>query len=180
MFIGFFHVFNAKAIGLALLSTLSFQAAAENSCLYFPWGHASTLNNHSDLSGRYHSGSRAEGRKPLLKQPEPHLFSQRLHGSLATLPRAHVSQNLAKLNPPLRLDLMHTTTPSTTSGDLLSPAGLAERFGVHVSTIRRIYREGKIPGLKIGPRSTRFSLRAVLDAFDLKERVNDRLNGEPA
>ena len=75
---------------------------------------------------------------------------------------------------------MHTTTPSTTSGDLLSPAGLAERFGVHVSTIRRIYREGKIPGLKIGPRSTRFSLRAVLDAFDLKERVNDRLNGEPA
>ena len=61
-----------------------------------------------------------------------------------------------------------TTTPNDC--ELLPLGQIAARLQVHVSTLRRIWRAGLLPGYRIGYRTLRFRLAEVLDA--LKRQPN--------
>ena len=56
--------------------------------------------------------------------------------------------------------------------DLVNIQHLADRLAVHVSTLRRIWRAGLLPGYRIGPKTIRFRLRDVLDTFNGKEGLD--------
>lgn len=53
--------------------------------------------------------------------------------------------------------------------ELLKIDELARRLGVHVSTLRRVARAGKIPVLRIGHKTQRFDYEAVLQAFSANQ-----------
>lgn len=48
--------------------------------------------------------------------------------------------------------LGETTSPVAESEAMLSPAQVASRCGVHVETVRRAIRSGRLPAMKIGAR----------------------------
>ena len=50
--------------------------------------------------------------------------------------------------------------------EFLTARQLAELLQVSESTVRRLAREGRIPSIRLTPRLTRYSLRAVLGALD--------------
>jgi len=52
---------------------------------------------------------------------------------------------------------------------LITTSELAERLGVTSETIRKWTREGRIPCLRIGRKTLRFDLAAVLDTFGYGE-----------
>ena len=56
--------------------------------------------------------------------------------------------------------------PAQTPPDLVNIQDLAARLQVHVSTLRRIWRAGLLPGYRIGPKTIRFRMPDVLEAFN--------------
>ena len=52
---------------------------------------------------------------------------------------------------------------------LITTSELAERLGVTSDTIRKWTREGRIPCLRVGRKTLRFDLAAVLDALGYGE-----------
>ena len=57
------------------------------------------------------------------------------------------------------------TESSVSAPALLTITDLSKRLQLHPSTTRKLYRSGRIPGLKIGCRTLRFDFVAVLDAL---------------
>lgn len=70
---------------------------------------------------------------------------------------------------------MNTTTPPTTTGDLLTFDQVAETLKIHTSTLRRLWRAGTIPGYRIGYRTLRLNLQEVTQAL----RVGKSEGGQP-
>ena len=60
----------------------------------------------------------------------------------------------------------NTTAPTPQNSDFATFRQVADRIQVHVSTLRRLWRAGKLPGYKIGHRTIRLKLKEVLESFD--------------
>lgn len=55
-------------------------------------------------------------------------------------------------------------------GTLLTTQELSDLLRVDVGTIRRWTREGKLPHLRIGPKTVRFSWPAVMQAMEAEQQ----------
>ncbi|MCX5792448.1 MAG: helix-turn-helix domain-containing protein [Elusimicrobia bacterium] len=49
--------------------------------------------------------------------------------------------------------------------ELITLTDVAERLQLHPETVRRLYRHGKIPGIKFGHRTLRFDYAKVVEAL---------------
>lgn len=67
------------------------------------------------------------------------------------------------------------TTQTNTKDDVATFGQVADRLKIHVSTLRRLWRSGAIPGYRIGHRTIRLNLREVTQAL----RVGKSEGGQP-
>ena len=60
---------------------------------------------------------------------------------------------------------------NTTNDSYISAQQLHLRWGVHIESVRRMIREGKLPAIRVGPRRLRISV-ADIEAYEASNRVN--------
>ena len=59
----------------------------------------------------------------------------------------------------------HHTRATPPSDSLAKPKEAAKILRLHVVTLRKLAREGRVPSIRLGPRSLRFDLAAVRAAL---------------
>ena len=76
--------------------------------------------------------------------------------------------------------MLSVVTLSAMTDELLTVEQAAERLQMHVDTVRRLLREGRLPGRKVGVRTWRISAAALQKYMEGAPKTADADKGSPS